>query len=193
MNDIENFRQINSFEREIILQSLSTISPKILQILDDLQCFIYISFIQKEIKNIFPEIFLLSNNQKKIVELVKIKNIIHSGGLYFGFIKNSNFYLSLEGAEFLFKKQLIPQFKHLILNKKGEKSFLYGNNILKDMIEKFPHSIKINDFLIVINKLGEILGLALSKCEDKNIHSLGPKTISAINLSDKGYYLRKAQ
>ena len=65
MNDLENFRQINYFEKKNILRSLSTISPKILQNLDDLQYFLYISFQEKGPNYNYPMIFLITIDQKK--------------------------------------------------------------------------------------------------------------------------------
>lgn len=193
MNDLENFREINSFEKKIILQSQSTISSKILQMLYDLQYFLYISFKENDSKNNYPLIFLIEKGQKGIVELINDKNIIHSVGLYFGFIKKNMFYLSLEGAEFLHREKIFPEFQELILNIKGEKSYLYGNNISRNMIEKIPQKLKKNNILLVLNNLNEIIGISQSQCDEKIIHTLKPKDFVAINMSDKGKYLRKAQ
>ena len=193
MSDLENFRQINSFEKKIILRSLSTDSSKILQTLDDLQYFFYISFQQKETKNNYPVVFLITMDQKKYLDLIKVKNLVHSVGLYFGFIKKSIFFLSLEGAEFLYENKIFSEFQQLILNKKGEKSFLYGNNISKKMLDKIPQKLKNKDFLLVLNDLNEIIGISQSQCDRQIIHTLNSEDIVAINLSDKGYYLRKKQ
>jgi len=193
MNGLANFREINSFEKKIILHSLSTISPKILQILYDLQNFLCISFKENYSKNNYPVIFLIEKGQKEIVELLNDKSIVYSVGLYFGFIKRSNFYLSLEGAEFLHAKKIFPEFQQLFLNKKGEKSFLYGNNISRNMIDMIPQKVKKKDILLVLNNFNEIIGISQSQFDEKIIHTLKPKDIIAINLSDKGFYLRKTQ
>jgi ribosome biogenesis protein Nip4 len=193
MNDLENFREINSFEKKIILYSLSTISSKILQILYDLQNFLYILFKGNDSKNNYPVIFLIEKEQKEFVELLNDKNIVYSVGLYFGFFKRDNFYLSLEGAEFLHENEIFPEFQQLFLNKKGEKSFLYGNNILMNMIDKIPQKLKKKDIMLVLNNFNEIIGISQSQCDDKIIHTLKPKDIIATNLSDKGLYLRKTQ
>ncbi|MFW9823606.1 MAG: hypothetical protein ACFFE4_11755, partial [Candidatus Thorarchaeota archaeon] len=130
MNNSLNFRIINSYEKDIIENSLSTISSKILQNLEGSQYFLFISFQQKDLKSNFPEIFLITNDQKNILYSINTKDDVFSIGLYFGFIKKKKFYLSLEGAEFLSKKSKTSDFKELILNEKGEKSILYGNDIL---------------------------------------------------------------
>ena len=193
MNDLENFRQINYFEKKNILRSLSTISPKILQNLDDLQYFLYISFQEKGPKNNYPMIFLITSDQKKSLDLIHAKNIIHSVGQYFGFFKKNSFFLSLEGAEFLYKNEIFSEFQQLFLNKKGEKSFLYGNNISKKMINKIPQKLKKKDFLLVFNDLKEVIGISQSQYDHQIIHTLNSKDIIATNLSDKGLYLRKTQ
>ena len=105
----------------------------------------------------------------------------------------SIFFLSLEGAEFLYENEIFSEFQQLILNKKGEKSFLYGNNISKKMIDKIPQKLKNKDFLLVLNDLNEIIGISQSQCDRQIIHTLNSEDIVAINLSDKGYYLRKKQ
>ena len=193
MNDLENFRQVSSFEKTIILNSLSTISTKIMQILNDLHYDLYISFQRKETENDYPEIFLITDVQKKYLGLINLNNITHSVGLYFGFFKKNSFFLSLEGAEFLYKDKIFSEFQQLILNKNGEKSFLYGNNISKKMIDKFPLKLKNKDFLLVLNDLHELIGISQSQCDHQTILNLKSEDIVAINLSDKGYYLRKKQ
>ena len=193
MSDLKDFREINSFEKKIIFHSLSTNSSKILQNLDDLQYFLYISFKQNETRNNYPEVFLITNDQKRFLDLINVKNIIHSVGLYFGFFKKDSFFLSLEGAEFLYKDKIFSEFQQLILNKNGEKSFLYGNNISKKMIEIIPQNLKNKDFLLVFNNLSEIIGISQSQCDSQIIHTLKSKEIIATNLNDKGMYLRKPQ
>lgn len=193
MNDLENFREINSFEKKIILQSFSTNLSNILQILDDIQYFLYISFTQKETKNNYPVIFLLTRDQQKFLELINVESTIYFIGLYFGFIKKNNFLLSLEGAEFLYENKIFSEFQQLFLNKKGEKSFLYGNNVSKNMIGKIPQKLMNKDFLIVLNTLNEIIGICQSQYDSQSINTLKSKDIVAINLNDKGIYLRKSQ
>jgi len=193
MNGLENFRQISSFEKKIILDSLSTTSSKILQFLNELRYFLYISFRQVETRDNYPVVFLLTIDQKRFLELINGNRAIHSGGLYFGFIKRDNFLLSIEGAEFLYKNKIFPEFQQIFLNNKGEKSFLYGNNISKKMIDKFPPKLKKKDFLLVLNNLNEILGISQSRCDSQIIQTLNSKDIVANNLNDKGIYLRKAQ
>ncbi|MHA1931275.1 MAG: hypothetical protein ACW96X_01980 [Promethearchaeota archaeon] len=193
MNDSENFRQINSYEKKIILRSFSANLSNVLQILDDLQYFLYISFKQKETKNNYPVIFLLTEDQKKFLKLINAGSTIYFIGLYFGFIKKDNFLLSLEGAEFLYKNNRFPEFQQLFLNKKGEKSFLYGNNVSKKMIDKIPQNLKNKDFLLVLNTINEIIGISQSQYDSQSTNTLESKDTIAINLNDKGIYLRKPQ
>ena len=72
-------------------------------------------------------------------------------------------------------------------------TFGFFPRILKSMIVKTPNNLKENSFLLVFNNLDEIIGIALSHINAKNIQSLKPKDTIAINLSDKGFYLRKNQ
>jgi len=193
MNDLENFRQINSFEKKIILRSLSTDSSKILQTLDDLHYFLYISFQQKETKNNYPVVFLITMDQKKYLDLINVKNLVYSVGLYFGFIKRSVFFLSLEGSEFLYENEILSESHHLSLNKKGEKSILYGNDILKENVIIFSPNLRKDDFLVIKNTQNEIIAIAKSLINKQDLKILNPRDKIALNLVDKGYYLRKSQ
>jgi len=200
MSDTLGFRKINEIEKQIIITSFSNISTELPQIIENLKIDLYISTESLYIKNKFPNIFLILKDQVELlktldVELLKTldNDKIISAGLYFGFIKKGNFYLSLEGAEFLYKNNVLSDLKKINVNDKGEKSILYGNNILKNIINTIPDSLKQNDILLIFNKNDEIIALARSKYDHQKIQQLKPKEIIAINLNDKGYYLRKNQ
>ena len=192
MSDIVSFRQINEIEKEIIITSLSNISSEFSRIIENFKSFLYISITRAISKNKFPNIFLISKDQDKLLHSLNNNKII-SAGLYLGFIKKGNFYLSLEGAEFLYKQGIFSNFKRLYINEKGEKSILYGNNILKNMVIKTPSNLQIQDYLLVFNELDEIIAIAQSKVENVNLQQLKSNDVVAINLSDKGLYLRKKQ
>jgi len=192
MSNKVNFRQINEIERDIIISSISNISPNCSRILEDLKINLYISIGGAISKNKYPEIYLVSKNQYNLLNSL-IHNKIISAGLYFGFIKKGTFFISLEGLEFLFKSNLLSDLKRINVNDKGEKSILYGNNIQKNMILKTPINIKQKDILVILNKFDDVIAIAQSKYDHQNIQKLNPKVIIAINLNDKGYYLRKNQ
>ncbi|MFX0081921.1 MAG: hypothetical protein ACFE94_09230 [Candidatus Hodarchaeota archaeon] len=193
MNDSITFREINEIEKKIIFTTLSNISPKILTLIDNLEKDLFISTYELSIDDNFPSIYLISNEQHKLIKDFDNKPRICSAGLYFGFIKKGIFYLSLEGAEFLNKLNLFSEFQTIRVNEKGEKSILYGNNILKSMIVEIPINLKERDFLLIFNILNEIIAIAQSRVKNQNVQKLMQKEIIAMNLSDKGYYLRKKQ
>ena len=193
MSTLKNFRPVNDYEKKLIIDSISKISSNSEIIFDD-SLYEYYSIIKhnKNQKNRL-QIYLLRQNKAKIKGLNNLHAKIHSIGLYFGFIYRGIFYLSLEGAEFLYKKGFLSEIKLIYLNKRGEKSVLYGNNILKSMITKTSAKLQRDDFLLVFNEFDEILAIALSKTESNLIDKLKPKEIIALNLKDKGYYLRTPQ
>ena len=192
MSETLEFRKINEIEEKIIITSLTKISSDFQQFIKDIKRFLYISTESLTSRSKFPKIFLISKDQYTLLQSLKINRII-SAGLYFGFIKKGHFHLSLEGAEFLFKNNILSDLKKLYVNDKGEKSILYGNNILKNMIIKFPISLRKKDLLLVINKYEEVLALVRSKFDYQDIQEVKPKDIIAINLIDKGIYLRVSQ
>ena len=193
MRDFKNFRLVNKIETKMIYDSLVKISPNILSFFEKADYRLSISLNELEAKSKFPSIFLISDNQSILLEKVLKAVIVRSAGVYFGFIKKGNFFLSLEGLEFLFKSNLFSDLKRISVSDKGEKSILYGNNILRNMIIKIPTNTKQKDILVVLNKFDEVIAIAQSKHDHQNIQQLKPKEIIAINLNDKGYYLRRNQ
>ena len=193
MKDSGIFRKINTIETNMITKSLDSISAKISSELDRLKMVLYISVERSTTKKDFPKIYLINNEQVKLIRKIDVKNKIHAAGLYFGFIKKGTFYLSLEGAEYLYGQELLSGIQRLQVNELGEKSILYGNNILKKMVLRSPEKLKKNEFLLIFNEKNEILAIAQSNTNQKSIHELPSKEIVAINLSDKGLYLRKKQ
>ena len=190
MIDARIFRKINKIEINIIANSVRKISTKLLPVLDTLNRFLYILINKSPSEKIFPKIYLITNEQQKVIKESNITNKIYSAGLYFGFIKKGDFYFSIEASEHLYKSGIFTDFKLLIIDNGGEKSILYGNNILKKMVIKHPINLKKKDFLIVLNEVHEIIGLGLSHVSSELILSLKPNDIFAINVSDKGQYLR---
>jgi len=193
MRDLKTFRFVNKIETTMIYDFLIKLSPNLLPFFEKTDYRLYISLNELEVESKFPSIFLISENQSILLEKVLKDVIVRSAGVYFGFLKKGNFFLSLEGLEFLFKSNLFSDLKRINVNDKGEKSILYGNNILRNMIIKIPTNTKQKDILVVLNKFDEVIAIAQSKHDHQNIQQLKPKDIIAINLNDKGYYLRRNQ
>jgi len=187
MNKSKKLRQANNFEKKIIIKSLSQISPKFK--LDEGQFDTYV-FLNDKSKNKQLLVYL---TLQKFSDLNKLMNStsIHSLGLYFGFIRKSNFFLSLEGADYLYKSDYIPKKNQLIVNEEGEKAILYGNNVIKKMIALFSMELIINSIVVILNKSKELLALGITKVEGIRFNSSKLEDVIAINLVDKGYYLRK--
>ena len=61
------------------------------------------------------------------------------------------------------------------------------------MIIKFPVNLRQKDLLLIFNKNDEILALAQFKFDYQDIQEAKPKDVIAINLIDKGMYLRVSQ
>jgi len=192
MSDTIRFRKINEIEKQIILTSISNISTELPRIIENLKKFFYVS-LEKSITRIkSPKIFFISKEQDKILQSLYPDNIF-STGLYFGFIKKGKFYLSLEGAEFLYKNNKISTIKRLQVSDAAEKSILYGKNILKNMITELPPNLKNDDFLLIFNNINELIAIGRSYIDKDSFQNLKPSELVAFNLNDKGYYLRISQ
>ncbi|MFX0006867.1 MAG: hypothetical protein ACFFA7_05975 [Promethearchaeota archaeon] len=193
MKDFEKIRSINQIETDIIKDSNSILSSNFVSLLEDLRKKLYVIFKGKKEYNTFPKIYLFSKELQELLNNLKLKDRISSGGLYFGFIKKGKFYISIEGAEFLFKNNLIATDLQLNVNWNGEKSILYGNNISKNMLLKEFYNFKLGDILIILNVEQEIIAISKAVVEGNQVQNLKPEDLIAINLSDKGIYLREKQ
>jgi len=193
MNDSRIFRKINTIETNIITKSLYSISVKLPSVMDSLKEFLYVSIKKSTTEKVYPKIYLITYEQMKLINEINFKEYIYAAGLYLGFIKKGNFYLSIEGVEYLYKQKKLNEFQRIEINELGEKSILYGNNILKKMVIKAPERLKENGFLLVFNESREIIAIARSNVNNKSLQDFSAKEIIAMNLSDKGFYLRKKQ
>jgi len=193
MRDLKTFRLVNKIEKSIINNSLLKFSSKVLSYIKENDYRFYISINDEQTESKFPLIYLVSSeNSNSLEETLKNENI-HTAGLYFGFIKKGIFYLSLEGAEFLHNHQVLPNSNKITINEKGEKSILYGNDILKSVISRIPPELKKNNLLAVFNQKNEIIAIARATIDSTSFQNLNLNQRVAQNLVDKGYYLRKRQ
>jgi ribosome biogenesis protein Nip4 len=191
MNETKNFRQINKTEKNLIFKSLSEISPDIISDLERDGYQLFISFNKLSNKYKLPTIYLVSSNIAKDLNTVKSYVDIIAAGLYFGFIKKDSFIISLEAVGFF--QGCFSQGQVLYVTKKGEKSVLYGNQILKKMISKIPKNMKRNDFILIFNQEKEMISIAKSEVSNSIYQKLKENDIVASNLVDKGIYLRRKQ
>ncbi|MHA1146707.1 MAG: PUA domain-containing protein [Promethearchaeota archaeon] len=184
------FREINKTEKEIISEELSKLDITLKDIItnDKIAC---VSIKKKSTQKEYPKIYIISKELKNtcdnfIQDIIKI-----SAGLYFGYIKENSFYLSLEGAEYLFKQEKFPKSHLVFVNKEGEKSVLYGNNLFKRDIIDINNTIRQKDLILILNADREVLALGYLEIGMKDFEIQRPNKRVIKNLVDKGYFLRK--
>lgn len=183
------FRVLNITEKKIINKTLSKISFDLNSFLTTNYNYLYVLIDKNNKLKPFPEIFYCPLKLRELI--IKFKFKIRYGGIYFGFIKKGEFYLSLEAVEFFDKLNLIPKSIKVNVNKETEKSILYGNNIKKKMIDTLPKHTKRNSYLIIYNQFNELIAITYLIKENYEIEKFHDSEIIALNLIDKGYYLRK--
>ncbi|MFX0059571.1 MAG: PUA domain-containing protein [Candidatus Hodarchaeota archaeon] len=193
MDKIKNFRKINKKEKKIIFDSIRDISPKFFPVFKEFEYNLFISVNELTSQEKPRKIFLVLDDIRKLLNNSNFENIICSAGLYLGFFKKGKFLLSLESLEFFHKHNTFSEFHRLLVNNKGERSILYGNDIIRSMILSAPYNFKKNDLILIVNENDELLALAQAKVDSENIQNLNPRSKIAYNLVDKGYYLRKKQ
>lgn len=189
----EIFRKANENEKKIVKDSLYHISNKIWKYILEEKYEIYIKISESKQNKNTLELFLIPQQLEPEINKIKKLVAIKFSGIPLGFIKNKRLFLSLEAAELFFNLHKIDPRNILILNEKGEKSVLYGNPIKKAMILNISSEIRTNKMVFLINKNQEFLGLGLLKINYENFRKLNNKDNVALNLVDKGSYLRRDQ
>jgi len=193
MTKLNDFRLVNDFEKSILVNTLREISHKSDILLQKIQDSLYISFDRTSSKGQQPSIYLVPTNHANIIRKFETDIQISSVGLYFGFIKKESFRLSLEGAEFLVNREYLSKDQILVIDSNGEKSVLYGNDIKKGNVINFPANLRKGDFLVINNVQNEICAITQSLISKQDLTRVNSGDRIALNLVDKGYYLRKRQ
>jgi len=190
---LNTFRLINKIENSFITNSLLKLSSEVVSYFEKKDYRFYIFINDEQTKNKFPLIYLVPYENSNILEEKLQNENINAAGIYFGFIKKGIFNLSLEGAEYLRNHRLLPNSNIITVNEEGEKSILYGNDIIKSVITMIPPKLKKNNILAVFNQNNEIIAIARATVDSISFQNLKLTQKVAQNLVDKGYYLRKRQ
>ncbi|MHA1671231.1 MAG: NIP7 pre-PUA domain-containing protein [Promethearchaeota archaeon] len=190
MRNFKNFRPLNETEFRIVHATLDRISSNITLFIKNKRLALFISVPEQDKKYL---VYLISEKLRKLILSFQNDVSMTSAGLYLGFLSRNNFFLSLEGAEVFLKEKLIPDQNILNVTNKGEKGILYGNPIIKRRVFNIPSDLQKNSILLVLNKSRKLIALARSEIDYTNFKLLNQEDLVAINLIDKGYYLRRKQ
>jgi ribosome biogenesis protein Nip4 len=112
-------------------------------------------------------------------------------GLFIGMFKGTQFNLSMEGASELAKRGAISR-NWIVLSDVGEKSFLYGQDITKPMLQEVcPRGITHNrGICIILNARGECIGMGKLEAQDPRLVRVADDEVIVKNVVDRGVYLR---
>ena len=144
-------------------------------------------------------IFLVRHEDVKFLKDIKTElgKFIEHSGIYFGFIKEEEFKISLEGSEFLWM-DVAPRrelnLKKITVTEAAAKGFLYGNNIQPNSFLKSPEILNRKDLVFVFDPLSRFLGIGYifkKYAPKKTRKTIEPPAIELRNLIDYGYYIRR--
>ncbi len=113
---------------------------------------------------------------------------IHSLGIRMGDLTKERFRLSLQILGPL--AELTDRV--LVVSRQGAESFTYSRSILKESVIKLDAHLKRGQRVIVLNKDGEVLGLAALSVDGNKLKRLARNRLVGKNLVDIGAYLRGA-
>ncbi|TFF99391.1 MAG: hypothetical protein EU542_09055, partial [Promethearchaeota archaeon] len=183
--------------KKIVLNTFSEISDEVKFFFNENQNQFYVVIFKDDTTNRYPSIFFVSKSLIETFKKLNNKSRIVALGIYTGFMKHGQFYLSIEGAEFLNNNHLIPKDKKIYVKKDVEKSILYGNHIDKMMISSLENFSKISiekgKIIFLFSEINELLSISLLTKNIDSFNKMNESDLIATNLIDKGYYLRKKQ
>jgi 60S ribosome subunit biogenesis protein NIP7 len=117
-----------------------------------------------------------------------LKNKIGSIGICIGrFSKTGKFFILIPGEvlmEKILKKKIVP------LTLKGEKIFLYGSHLSKDMIHEISNNLKKGDGIVLKGMNGLIIGLGELLKSIIFVKISRQKEMLLLNHADIGCYIR---
>jgi len=163
-----------------IKDGLHRISSKIWECLGEEPMNIFIRYDQ------YVEVFLVPKRLERNLRFIHDLKLIQHTGIYFGFLKVTDFQLSLEGAEYIFNtffKTNQLYLKTITVTTDGAKSFLYGNILQTTEFAQAPKSLNRKDVIFVLNSKTQLLGIGYIYKRDFRTELR--------NLVDYGYYIRR--
>lgn len=137
-------------------------------------------------------VFLVRHEDISFIKKIENKKIIEHSGIYFGFIKEKEFFLGLEGAEFLYlnmNSKYNLNLKTISVTEQAVQSFLYGNNIRPEEFIRAPKILNRKDVIFVLGQSSVFLGIGyIFKFK---ISDYEEERLELRNLVDYGYYIRR--
>ncbi|MBD3230484.1 MAG: hypothetical protein GF329_20055 [Candidatus Lokiarchaeota archaeon] len=172
-----NFRKLSDLEEKSIRSYLKYFGSKIFDRLKDKGTFLVGEKYRKEV-------FLVSHEIYDLYQDLKDYKNPYCLGAHLGNMRGNKFVLTLNGID------AISGFtnKKIMLNQKGELRFIYGKSLNSKHIKKIYSDFNRGNEMIIINRLGEVIGLGKSLVP---IKSPLKKKIKINNRLDLGWYLRK--
>jgi ribosome biogenesis protein Nip4 len=113
---------------------------------------------------------------------------IYSLGIRMGDLTKDGFRLSLQILDLLAKLTN----RVLMVSRQGAESFTYSRSIIKESAIRLDPHLKRGQRVIVLNKNGEVLGLAALSVDGNKLKRLARDRLVGKNLVDIGAYLRGA-
>ncbi len=141
-------------------------------------------------KGTFTSIHLLPRDAKDRFKGLMGNPGLKHFGLFLGMF-HGTFNLSLEGASELARRGGLRR-NWIKLSDEGEKSFLYGQDIKKPMLQEVcPRGITHDrGICVVLNARGECIGIGKLEARDPRLVKVADDEVIIKNVVDRGVYLR---
>ncbi|MHA1238832.1 MAG: hypothetical protein ACTSSJ_06315 [Candidatus Odinarchaeia archaeon] len=134
------------------------------------------------------EYFRVSPELFQVFSKICAYRMPYSLGVYLARYFKNHYELSLESLRFI--APLTD--KKVWVSEEGERFFLYGKDIFKRSVTKISPTACAGDKVIVLNSKCEALGLGVLRIKPESFRDTKDNTIVVDNITDLGWYIRKA-
>ena len=135
------------------------------------------------------ELFLVTDELISVFTKIQGKRNPYCLGVYFGDLLNNELLLSIEGATLCSPHTN----QKVVVSDKGEQAVLYGRDIQRSFVRKFPLLIVRSQKVIITNDLGEVLALGSALVSGEEFNGAPENSLIVKNIIDRGWYLRKGR
>lgn len=130
--------------------------------------------------------YYISEKRMRLAAAIPRKKLVSLGTCFGKFTKTNKFRLHITALEYLAQYAVYK----IWIQKKGEMSYLYGNNIVSAHVSKMSEGIPEHQGVVIYSVNDTPLGFAVTAKSSVDLKKSQPTDIIAFHQADIGEYLR---
>ncbi|KAG5513564.1 hypothetical protein PMAC_000996 [Pneumocystis sp. 'macacae'] len=130
--------------------------------------------------------YYVSEKRLRLVTTIPRKKLVSFGTCFGKFTRTNKFRLHVTALDYIAQYAIYK----IWIQKKGEMSYLYGNNVIRAHVGKMSEGIPEHHGVVICSMNDTPLGFAVTAKTDVDSKKLQPTDIIAFHQTDIGEYLR---